>query len=126
MNELIHPRNLANLVFEFRGVKVMIDVDLAALYETETKRLRQQVRRNQARFPVDFMFELSREEKEQLIFTSPRLVSLKHSSVNPIAFTEQGIAMLSSIFLRSVDVDHLKVQMETCQQKRQDPNQQAS
>jgi hypothetical protein len=85
------------MVFEFRGLKVMIDIDLAALYETETKRLREQVRRNHERFPEDFMFELTSEEKEQLISSSPRLGSLKHASVNPLVFTEQGIAMLSSV-----------------------------
>ena len=90
-------KNFENLIFEFRGIKVMIDVDLAALYETETKRLKEQVKRNIDRFPEDFMFELNKEEKEQLIEIAPRLGNLKHSSVNPIVFTEQGVAMLSSV-----------------------------
>ena len=78
----------------------MIDADLASLYETETKKLKQQVRRNQDRFPDDFMFELTLDEKEQLVTNCDRFNSLKHSSVNPMAFTEQGVAMLSSV-LRS-------------------------
>ncbi len=75
----------------------MLDVDLAVLYETETKKLKQQVKRNEDRFPEDFMFELTKEEKIQLIALSPRLDNLKHSYVNPMVFTEQGIAMLSSV-----------------------------
>ena len=78
----------------------MIDADLASLYESETKKLKQQVRRNQDRFPDDFMFELTLDEKEQLVTNCDRFNNLKHSSVNPMAFTEQGVAMLSSV-LRS-------------------------
>jgi len=89
-----------SLIFEFRGLKVMIDADLASLYGTETKILKQQVKRNIERFPDDFMFELTLDETVQLVTNCDRLASLKHSSINPIAFTEQGVAMLSSI-LRS-------------------------
>jgi len=89
-----------NLIFQFRGFKVMIDTDLAALYEVPTKALKQQVKRNINRFPVDFMFLLTLEEKEQLVTICDRLQNLKHSSVNPMVFTEQGVAMLSSV-LRS-------------------------
>ncbi|RKZ69528.1 MAG: ORF6N domain-containing protein [Gammaproteobacteria bacterium] len=89
-----------SLIFEIRGYKVMIDTDLAALYETETKVLKQQVRRNIDRFPQDFMFQLTKEEQTQLVTNCDRLSNLKHSSVLPMAFTEQGDAMLSSV-LRS-------------------------
>ncbi len=89
-----------SLIFEIRGYKVMIDTDLAALYETETKVLKQQVKRNNDRFPKDFMFQLTKEEKTQLVTNCDRLSGLKHSSVLPMAFTEQGVAMLSSV-LRS-------------------------
>lgn len=85
------------LIFEIRGFKVMIDVDLASLYETETKKLKQQVKRNISRFPSDFMFELTLEEKNELVTNCDRLKRLKHSSVNPYAFTEQGVAMLSTV-----------------------------
>jgi hypothetical protein len=100
MNDILQTRQFENLIFELRGFKVMIDTDLASLYETETKRLKEQVRRNKDRFPDDFMFELSLEEKEQLVANCDRLNNLKHSSINPMAFTEQGVAMLSSV-LRS-------------------------
>jgi len=96
---LIHA-DYQSLIFEIRGCKVMIDADLAALYETETKALKQQVKRNIDRFPDDFMFELTKEEKAQLVTNCDRLSNLKHSSVLPMAFTEQGVAMLSSV-LRS-------------------------
>ncbi len=92
--------NYISLVFEFRGFKVMVDFDLAQLYGVETKRLKEQVKRNINRFPEDFMFELSKEEKELLIEGCDRLAMLKHSSVCPMVFTEQGVAMLSSV-LRS-------------------------
>jgi len=89
-----------SLIFEIRAYKIMIDIDLAALYETETKVLKQQVKRNIERFPEDFMFQLTKEEKTQLVTNCDRLSNLKHSSILPMAFTEQGVSMLSSV-LRS-------------------------
>lgn len=97
MNKIIPARSIEKLIFEFRGIKVMVDIDLATLYETETKKLKQQVKRNIERFPGDFMFELTRDEKKQLIEAVPRLENLKYSTVNPLVFTEQGVAMLSSV-----------------------------
>jgi hypothetical protein len=78
----------------------MIDADLAVLYGVPTKALKQQVKRNIERFPEDFMFELTKIEKDELVTICGRLEILKHSSVNPLAFTEQGVSMLSSV-LRS-------------------------
>jgi len=78
----------------------MIDSDLANLYGVQTKRLKEQVKRNMERFPEDFMFSLTEEEMEELVANCDRLASLKHSSVKPLAFTEQGVSMLSSV-LRS-------------------------
>lgn len=75
----------------------MVDHDLALLYGISTKRLKEQVKRNLSRFPDDFMFELSQIENAELVANCDRLVSLKHSSVNPLVFTEQGVAMLSSV-----------------------------
>ena len=85
------------LIFTFRGKKVMVDSDLALLYDVPTKVLKQQVKRNPARFPEDFMFVLSGNEKNELVTKCDRLSFLKHSSVNPSVFTEQGVAMLSSV-----------------------------
>jgi len=96
MSDII-SKNYESLIFQVRGIKVMIDFDLASLYDTETKKLKQAVKRNKDRFPPDFMFELNNDEKESLIALVPRLESLKFSRVNPIVFTEQGVAMLSSV-----------------------------
>lgn len=96
MQNLIKPK-YESLIFEIRGSKVMLDTDLALLYGTETKKLKQQVKRNSRRFPSDFMFILTAAEKKELVTICDRLKRLKHSSVNPMAFTEQGVAMLSSV-----------------------------
>lgn len=96
MDSLIKPK-YESLIFEFRGFKVMVDSDLSVLYGIHTKRLKEQVKRNIKRFPVDFMFKLSNEEKNELVANCDRLKNLKHSSVNPLVFTEQGVAMLSSV-----------------------------
>ncbi len=100
MNKKLIKSEYESLIFSFRGRKVMVDSDLANLYETETKALKQQVKRNIDRFPVDFMFHLTKEEKDQLVTNCDRLQNLKHSSTLPMVFTEQGVAMLSSV-LRS-------------------------
>lgn len=87
---------IKNKIFEIRGQKVMLDFDLAALYGTETKILKQAVRRSINRFPEDFMFELNEIEFNSLrsqIVTSNR----GGSRYMPFAFTEQGVAMLSSV-----------------------------
>lgn len=87
---------IKNKIYEIRGHKVMLDFDLAELYSTENKVLKQAVRRNINRFPTDFMFELSKKEFQSLrsqIVTSNR----GGSRYLPFAFTEQGVAMLSSI-----------------------------
>lgn len=87
---------IQNKIFEVRGCKVMLDFDLALLYNVETKSLKQSVRRNISRFPEDFMFELTKIEFNSLrsqIVTSNR-GGLRYM---PFAFTEQGIAMLSSV-----------------------------
>ena len=86
-------------IFEIRGYRVMLDFDLAELYQVETKYLKRAVKRNIERFPHDFMFELNQEEFENLrckIGTS----SWGGSRYNPFAFTQEGVAMLSSV-LRS-------------------------
>ena len=80
-----------------RRHKVILNRDLAALYGVETKVLNQAVKRNIARFPADFMFQLTKEEKEQVVTNCDHLSSLKFSPALPYAFTEQGVAMLSSV-----------------------------
>ncbi len=80
-----------------RNQKVMLDFDLAKLYEIETRVLKQAVRRNSNRFPEDFMFELSNDEVELLVSQFVIPSKSKFGGASPYAFTEQGIAMLSSI-----------------------------
>lgn len=87
-------------IYEIRGQKVMMDFDLAEMYEVETKRLKEAVKRNLLRFPSDFMFSITKEEYVSL---RSQIVPLKntgrgqHSKYLPYAFTEQGVAMLSSV-----------------------------
>ena len=87
---------IQNKIYQIRGERVMLDFDLAELYEVETRVLKQAVRRNLDRFPDDFMFELSKEEYDNL--TSQNVIS-SHGGRRymPFAFTEQGVAMLSSV-----------------------------
>ncbi len=75
----------------------MIDRDLAVLYSVDTKRINEQARRNIERFPDRFRFQLSDEETSQLVAFCDRFKSLKHSTVNPFAYTEQGVAMLATV-----------------------------
>ncbi|MCF8246694.1 MAG: ORF6N domain-containing protein [Saprospiraceae bacterium] len=84
-------------ILVFRGQKVMLDFDLAALYEVETRALKQAVKRNLIRFPKDFMFELSQDEIDEVVSQNV-IPSKSHlGGAIPFAFTEQGVAMLSSI-----------------------------
>ena len=88
---------VAKRIFFIRAQKVMVDRDLAELYEVPTKRLNEQVKRNINRFPPDFMFQLNKKETNELVANCDRFQSLKHSSTTPYVFTEQGVAMLSSV-----------------------------
>ena len=94
---IVPMETIENQIYLIRGQKVMIDYDLASLYGVPTKRLNEQVKRNIKRFTGDFMFVLSNQEKEELVAICDRFSTLKHSTSNPYAFTEQGIAMLSSV-----------------------------
>lgn len=99
-------------IYLIRGQKVMLDRDLAALYQVQTKRLKEAVRRNIERFPEDFMFELTEEEEISL---RSQIASLnkgrgKHSKYNSFVFTEQGVAMLSSV-LHSETAIHVNIQI---------------
>lgn len=96
---------IQNMIYTFRGKQVMIDSDLAKLYQVETKALNQAVKRNMNRFPENFRFRLNDLEKEQLVTNCDRFKRLKHSTSNPYAFTEQGIAMLSAVLKSDIAVD---------------------
>lgn len=94
-------------IYYIRGQKVMIDADLASLYEVETKQLKRQVRRNIERFPPDFMFEITLEEYNSLRCQFGTLKRGEHIKYFPQAFTEQGVAMLSSVLngKRAIEVN---------------------
>lgn len=117
MNELVQVKNL---IYEIRGYKVMLDSDLALLYEVPTKRLNEAVKRNITRFPQNFMFQLTKEETEILrsqIATSNKARGGRRTL--PYVFTEQGVAMLSSV-LNSERAIQINIQiMNTFVQMRQ-------
>lgn len=99
-SKTISTENITNKIYLIQGHKVMIDHDLAVLYGVTTGNLNKAVRRNIDRFPPDFMFQLSKEEVGFLRFQFGSLKKGRHYKYLPYAFTEQGVAMLSSV-LRS-------------------------
>ena len=97
MDTLVVQGEISSKILTLRGQQVMLDRDLAELYGVPTKRLNEQVKRNLARFPRDFMFQVDEKEKNELVAKCDHLDSMKHSTVNPYVFTEQGIYMLASV-----------------------------
>ena len=97
MKEIIPLESIERKILTIRKQKIMIDRDLAELYGVETKVLNQAVKRNFGRFPEDFMFQLTKEEKTEVVTICDHLASLKFSYRLPYAFAENGVAMLSSI-----------------------------
>ena len=95
-------------IYEIRGSKVMLDFDLAKLYSTETSLLKRAVRRNMERFPEDFMFQLTKEEANNLYSSGvfqTGIPQYNFSAYAPFAFTEQGVAMLSSVLNSDVAIE---------------------
>jgi hypothetical protein len=112
MNKLIPMEQIENKIFLIRGQKVMVDHDLADLYQVPTKRIKEQVKRNMRRFPTDFMFQLTWEELSSLRSQIAALEKAgsqrgRHSKYLPYAFTEQGVAMLSTVLnsRRAIDIN---------------------
>ena len=99
-NEDITPILVESKIFLIRDKQVMVDRDLEELYGVEPKVINQAVKRNLERFPEDFRFQLTSEELDELVTNCDRFNVLKHSTVLPYVFTEQGVAMLSAV-LRS-------------------------
>jgi phage regulator Rha-like protein len=97
MKELMPVEIIERKIYLIRGHKVLLDSDLAELYGVEVKQLKRQVRRNIKRFPEDFMFQLQKEEYESLRSHFGTLKRGEHAKYFPYAFTEQGVAMLSSV-----------------------------
>jgi len=91
-------QTIQSKIFEIRGFKVLLDFNLAELYHVETRVLKQAVKRNKDRFPDDFMFQLTKDEWNEVITFCDNLPpNIKFSPITPLAFTEQGVAMLSSV-----------------------------
>jgi len=111
MKTLVPIELIASKIYLIRGIKVMLDRDLAELYGVETKVLKQAVRRNIDRFPPDFMFEMTKMEltnwRSQFVTSKSDKMGLRYK---PMAFTEQGVAMLSSV-LRSNRAIHVNIQI---------------
>ena len=100
-------------IYEIRGERVMLDRDIAALYNVETKVLNQAVKRNIKRFPEDFMFQLSKTEfqiwKSQIVTSNSDKMGLRRP---PYAFTEQGVAMLSGILNSDIAIESTRAQLD--------------
>jgi hypothetical protein len=111
MPDIIPIEHITGLIYLIRGQRVMLDRDLAELYGVETKVFKQAVRRNLERFPEDFMFELNKKEfinwRSQFVTSNRDKMGLRYS---PMAFTEQGVAMLSSV-LRSKTAIKVNIQI---------------
>lgn len=99
---------IADKILLIRGKKVMLDSDLAKLYEVTTGNLNKAVKRNIARFPDDFMFQLTKDEYDSLRFQIGSLKKGQHSKYLPYVFTEQGVAMLSTV-LHSERAIHVNI-----------------
>ena len=112
-NQIIPSEIIVNKIYIIREMKVMIDVDLATMYEVETKYLKRQVNRNIERFPEDFMFQLTREEYNFLrsqIGTLENTGQGQYSKYLPCVFTEQGVSMLSGVLNSSIAIQvHIQI-----------------
>ena len=93
----LHSEDVKRTILTIRGHKVILDADLARLYGVSTKRLNEQVKRNRNRFPDDFMFRLTPEEKAEVVANCDHLTNLKFSPALPLAFTEHGAIMAASV-----------------------------
>jgi len=96
-NLLIPVERVEKTILLIRGQKIILDADLAKLYGVTTKRLNQQVKRNSERFPEDFMFRLTQEEKDEVVANCNHLSRLRFSPALPHAFTEHGAIMAASV-----------------------------
>ena len=107
MTGLVLMADIEKRIYTMRGVQVMLDRDLATLYEVETRALKQAVKRKPARFPSDFMFELSENEIEALVSQSVIPSKKQLGGAKPLAFTEQGVSSLSAVLTsaRAIEIN---------------------
>ena len=99
------PSPVEQRILMLRGQRVLLDADLAELYDVPTKRLNEQMKRNRARFPAEFMFQLTRDEKAEVVANCDHLARLKFSPVLPYAFTEYGALMAANVLNSSRAVE---------------------
>lgn len=97
MNAIIKIENLTDLIIEIRGASVLLDADVAQIYGVETRDINKAVANNPDKFPAGYIVELSKLEKDELVENFHRFNKLKHSTVNPKAFTEKGLYMMATI-----------------------------
>lgn len=97
MGSLVSRTGIENRIFLIRGFRVMLDRDLAELYGVSTKALNQAVKRNVERFPAEFMFRLTEQERAEVVTNCDHLQALKFSRHLPLVFTEYGVVMLASV-----------------------------
>ena len=96
-HELALIEAVESLILSLRGERVMLDADLARVYGVSTKRLNEQIKRNANRFPSDFVFRLTRKEKDEVVANCDHLKAIKFSKVLPLAFTEHGAIMAANV-----------------------------
>ena len=106
MNEIIPIATIERSIFLLRNQKIMLDADLAALYGVTTKALNQAVKRNPDRFPEDFMFQLTKSEKEEVVTNCDHLKRLKYSPYLPYAFTEHVGGVWAPFFRGQITSSH--------------------
>jgi len=115
---IIPTKRIEQSILQIRGLRVMIDADLAMLYGVTTKALNQAVKRNKDRFPPDFMFQMSPEEKQEVVTNCDHLSRLRFSPVLPYVFTKHGVLMLANVLNSeravrvSVQIVHIFVRLQ--------------
>lgn len=103
--EVYTQDTIQSRIMTIRGNQVIMDADLAEFYQVKTIALNQAVKRNEARFPLRYRFQLTEDEKQELITNCDRFKSLKHSSYLPYAFTEQGVTQLSAVLRSNIAIE---------------------
>jgi hypothetical protein len=103
--EIIKFENLENRLIQYKDDVVLVDSDVAQLYDVSTKRINEAVKNNPQRFPVGYIIELTEDEKNELVENFDRFNKLKHSTVNPKIFTEKGLYMLATIIKSKVAIE---------------------
>ena len=96
-NDLVFSKNIQLRIIDIRGLSIILDSDLAELYGVLTKRLNEQIKRNAKRFPLDFVFQLTAQEKSEVVAKCDHLVNLKYAKSLPYAFTEHGAIMAAAV-----------------------------